>query len=164
MTSDKMTSDTVRANSEHANAGRLMEVFLKDPHNGKSIAMPKGIAIHIVGRMDIVQMLVRDRLRGAKNTDYKSSDMYDLILNDIGKANNLRKDQGLLLLKAQMIAEVYWLSKKTGELRAVKDLRIAGERETMLIVGSLGSGWSMESIDPSYIISCLKNYIVEKDK
>ena len=154
-----MTSDI-----ESANAGRLMKVFFRDPDSGDSIAIPKGIAIHIDDRADMIQMLVRDRLRGIKNTEYKNSDMYDLILNAKGKENNLRKEQGLLLLKAQMIADVCWLSKKTGELSPVKDLRIEGERETMLVIGSLGSGWSMESIDPSHIISCLKNYIMETNK
>ena len=159
MTSDKMTSDT-----ERANAGRLMKVLFRDPDSGDSIAIPKGIAIHIDDRADMIQMLVRDNLRGIKNTEYKNSDMYDLILNDKGKENNLRKEQGLLLLKAHMIADVCWISKKTGELSPVKDLRITGENVTTLVTGRLGSGWSRESVDPSYIISCLKNYIMERDK
>ena len=136
----------------------LMEVFFKDPNNGTSLAVPKDVSIHIHSRSDMVQMLVKDKLRGVKNTEYKSSDMYDLILNAKDQENNLRKEQGLLLLKAQMIADVCWL-RDTGELHPVKTLRIIGEHETMLVVGRLGDGWFMESIDPSHILSCLGNYI-----
>ena len=131
-------------------------------HDGKGVFVPKDIAIHIHDSSDILQMLVKDKLRGVKNTDYKNSDMYDLILNDKDQENNLRKDQGLLLLKAQLIVNVCWLSKKTGEIRPVKTLRIIGEHETMLVTGSLSHGWFMESIDPSHIIDCLENYVDQK--
>ena len=138
----------------------IMEVSFA--HNGTSIPVPKDISIFIHDRSDIVQMLVKDKLSGIKNTYYKDSDMYDLILNSKEQENNLRKDQGLLLIKAQLIANVCWISKKTGEMNPVKTLRIIGENETMLVTGSLNRGWSMESIDPSYIINCLKNYIEQE--
>ena len=141
----------------------LMEVLFRDPNSGTTLPMPKGISIHIHNREDIVQMLVKDKLRGVKNSDYKNSDMYDLVLNAKDQDNNIRKDQGLVLLTAQMIANVCWLSDATGETHPIKTLRIIGERETMLIVGKLSSGWSMERVDPSYILDCLGNYIT-KDK
>ena len=137
----------------------LMEVFFRDPNSSTTIPMPKGISIHIHNRPDLVQMLVKDVLRGVKNPDYKGSDMYDLILNAKDQENNLSKEQGLLLLKAQMIADVCWRSDATGEVHPIKTLRIIGERETMLIVGKLSTGWSMERVDPGYILDCLGNYI-----
>ena len=142
----------------------LMEVFFRDPNSGTAIPMPKGISIHIHNRDDLVQMLVKDKLCGVKNPDYKGSDMYDLILNAKDQENNLSKEQGLLLLKAQMIADVCWHSDATDEVHPIKTLRIIGERETMLIVGKLSTGWSMESIDPGYILDCLGNYITKVNK
>ena len=142
----------------------LMEVFFKNPNNGLAIPMPKGISIHIHNREDLIQMLVKDKLRGVKNAYYKGSDMYDLILNAKDQDNNISKKHGLLLIKAQIIADVCWLSEATGELHPIKTLRIIGERETMLVVGSLGTGWTMKSVNPGHIINCLGNYIPKVDK
>ena len=137
----------------------LMEVFFRDPNSSATIPMPKGISIHIHNRPDLVQMLVKDKLHGVKNTAYKLSDMYDLILNAKDQENNISKEHGLLLLKAKMVADVCWISEATGDIYPIKTLRIIGEHETMLIVGKLSAGWSMKSVDPGHIIDCLGNYI-----
>ena len=137
----------------------LMEVFFKDPDNGTIIQVPKDIFIHIRSRSDMLQMLVKDKLHGVKNTQYKNSEMFDLILNDKDHENNLLKEQGLLLLKAQMIADMCWRTEETGELHPVKALWITGAHETQLVIGRLGDGWFMKSIDPGHILDCLGNYI-----
>ena len=99
----------------------LMEVLFRDPNNGAILRVPKGISIHVRNRPDMVQMLVKDKLRGVKNTEYKNCDMFNLILNAKDHENNLEKEQGLLLLKAQMIADVCWVCEKTGETHPYKN-------------------------------------------
>ena len=132
----------------------LMQVIFQDKE--KSLQLPPEISIHIYDRIDLIKMLVgAGGTCGFPNEDYKGK--YDLVVN---KEGSLTKSQAFTLLNANMLEKICWLDKETGEHRPIRTLRITGEHETMVVVGRLGEGFFMKSVDPQYILACL----TEEDK